>query len=139
MQYETYGSACFDFESAAPEFILNPGERAKVGTGACVSDIIKTDYLDMYDEEIPCIEVCSRSGLAYKSGVIVLNAPGIVDMDYPGEICVLLINLGENPVAIKTGDRIAQGRLSCVRRAPNIRVAPTTRLGGFGSSGGVSQ
>jgi len=139
MKYETLGSACFDLESTAPDFIINPGERVRVGTGLLVEDILKTDYLDVYQPEIPCIEICSRSGLAYKTGVVVLNAPGIIDIDYPGEIGVLLINLGENPVTIRTGDRIAQGKVTFSFRPAQIPIAQMDRTGGFGSSGGTSQ
>jgi dUTP pyrophosphatase len=52
--------------------------------------------------------VCSRSGLALNHGVIVLNAPGVIDADYRGEISVTLINHGSAPVMVNPGDRIAQ-------------------------------
>lgn len=52
--------------------------------------------------------VCSRSGLARKKNIFVLNAPGVVDADYRGEIGVILRNLGNEPFEIKRGDRIAQ-------------------------------
>lgn len=53
-------------------------------------------------------EIVSRSGLAYKHGVIVLNAPGIIDEGYTGQIKVLLVNLSSTPFYVKPGDRIAQ-------------------------------
>jgi len=49
-----------------------------------------------------------RSGLAWKNGVTVLNAPGTIDADYRGEVQIILINHGDQPFAIKRGDRIAQ-------------------------------
>lgn len=52
--------------------------------------------------------ICSRSGLALKNGVFVLNAPGIIDADYRGELRVILCNLGEQTYSIKEGDKIAQ-------------------------------
>ena len=54
------------------------------------------------------VQVRSRSGLAIKQGVIVLNAPGTIDADYRGECNVILMNLGEDDVAYKAGERIAQ-------------------------------
>ena len=62
------------------------------------------------------IQVRPRSGLAAKNGVTVLNTPGTIDSDYRGEICVILINLGEEAFTIHNGDRIAQ-----------IIVAPVTQ------------
>jgi len=52
--------------------------------------------------------VCSRSGLALKKGVYVLNSPGIIDTDYRGEIGAILHNVGVNAAMIQRGDRIAQ-------------------------------
>jgi dUTP pyrophosphatase len=80
-----------------------------------------------------------RSGLARRSGVTVLNAPGTVDADYRGEVVVLLVNLGEEPVAIEPGERIAQLVVAPVARAEVVEVAelePSERgAGGFGSTG----
>ena len=55
-------------------------------------------------------QVRPRSGLAWRTGVTVLNAPGTIDADYRGEIQVLLVNLGSEPAVIKRGDRVAHGR-----------------------------
>lgn len=52
--------------------------------------------------------VCSRSGLALHQGVVVLNAPGIIDSDYRGEVCVLLANLGNARHVVRPGDKVAQ-------------------------------
>jgi dUTP pyrophosphatase len=85
------------------------------------------------------IQVRSRSGLARKNGIAVLNSPGTIDSDYRGELAVVLINLGTEPFTIHHGDRIAQ--LVC---APVLRVSlsETSSLsetdrggGGFGSTG----
>ena len=84
-------------------------------------------------------QVRPRSGLALKCGVTVLNAPGTIDSDYRGELCILLINHGPNPFPIEPGDRIAQLVI-----APVVQVAleesddlcTTERgSGGFGSTG----
>jgi dUTP pyrophosphatase len=85
------------------------------------------------------IQVRSRSGLARKNGITVLNSPGTIDSDYRGELAVILINLGTEQFTIHHGDRIAQ--LVC---APVLRVSlsetgclsETDRGGGgFGSTG----
>jgi dUTP pyrophosphatase len=84
-------------------------------------------------------QVRPRSGLAFKHGVTVLNAPGTIDADYRGEVQVLLVNMGSEPFTITRGMRIAQ-----VIVAPVIQVEPleveqvdeTPRAaGGFGSTG----
>ena len=82
-----------------------------------------------------------RSGLAFKHGLTVLNAPGTIDEDYRGELAVLLVNLGQEPVRIMPGDRIAQLVIAPVTRAL-IEVAERDELeatargaGGFGSTG----
>lgn len=76
---------------------LAPGDRWLVPT-------------DLYLEMAPgiCAMVCSRSGLAINHGVIVLNAPGIIDADYRGEVKISIINLGKDPHEIHPGDKIAQ-------------------------------
>jgi dUTP pyrophosphatase len=84
-------------------------------------------------------QVRPRSGLAFKHGVTVLNAPGTIDADYRGEVQVLIVNLGAEPFTVMRGMRIAQ-----VIVAPVIQVVPvevdevdeTPRAaGGFGSTG----
>jgi dUTP pyrophosphatase len=83
--------------------------------------------------------VCPRSGLALRHGVTVLNAPGIIDADYRGDIGVILINLGEHPFTVNPGDRIAQMVFVHAMRAvfiPAVGLAQTPRgEGGFGSTG----
>lgn len=76
---------------------LQPGERKLVGTG--VRAALQTDQVAM---------VCSRSGLAHKNGIMVVNSPGIIDSGYRGEIKVNLINLGTEPFTVEDGMRIAQ-------------------------------
>lgn len=85
-----------------------------------------------------CGMVCSRSGLALKQSLFVLNAPGIIDTQYRGEIGVILHNLSENIVPIKKGDRIAQLLILPVVYPQFIGgvLTETSRgEGGFGSSG----
>lgn len=127
--YQTEGSAGMDLRAAVDEPItLSPGERELVPTGLVV--------------EIPAGhegQVRTRSGLAVHDGLAALNSPGTVDADYRGEIRVILINLGSEPVTIARGDRIAQLVVTPVTRVRVEEVAetaPTERgAGGFGSTG----
>jgi dUTP pyrophosphatase len=80
-------------------------------------------------------QVRPRSGLALRSGLTILNAPGTIDADYRDEVQVLLINLGDQPVTIQRGDRIAQLIVAPVTRVRWQEVEeldPTERKGGFG-------
>ncbi|MDR2724143.1 MAG: dUTP diphosphatase [Holosporaceae bacterium] len=96
--YATAGSAGLDLRAAISEsIIIKKSKRVLIPTGVTIA--------------LPegCNgEIRSRSGLAYKSGVVVLNAPGTIDMDYRGEIKVLLINLGDENFLLERGMRIAQ-------------------------------
>jgi dUTP pyrophosphatase len=83
-----------------------------------------------------------RSGLAFKHGLTVVNAPGTIDEDFRGELCVLLVNLGSEPVTLENGDRIAQLVVAPVTRVDVVEVADVAHLGetergqgGFGSTG----
>jgi dUTP pyrophosphatase len=127
--YATPGAAGCDLRAAVSEpLTLEPGARALVPTGIAL--------------EIPAGfegQVRMRSGLALRSGLTLLNAPGTIDSDYRGEVRVILANLGSEPVTITRGERIAQLVLAPVARAKLARaeaLASTTREGGgFGSTG----
>ena len=127
--YATAGSAGCDLRAAVAEPVtLAPGQRALVPTGIAL--------------EIPHGfegQVRMRSGLAIKSGLALLNAPGTIDSDYRGEVKVILVNLGSDPVTLARGERIAQLVFAPVTRAKLTRaeaLAPTAREdGGFGSTG----
>lgn len=108
--------------------MLRPGAVALVPTG--------------FAYEIPPgfeMQVRPRSGLAFKHGVTVLNAPGTIDADYRGELKVLLINHGPEPFEIKPGERIAQIVVAPVSAAvfTEVRELSDTQrgAGGFGSTG----
>ncbi|MBP6845173.1 MAG: dUTP diphosphatase [Kofleriaceae bacterium] len=127
--YMTADAAGLDLAAALDAAVtLAPGARAAVGTGLAM--------------ELPRGfegQVRPRSGLAKNHGVTVVNAPGTIDADYRGEVAVLLINLGDQPVAITPGMRIAQLVIAPVVQAV-IEVADelstTARgAGGFGSTG----
>jgi dUTP pyrophosphatase len=84
-------------------------------------------------------QVRPRSGLARDHGITVINAPGTIDADYRGPVLVLLVNLGNEPVTIESGHRIAQLVIAPVSRAELVEVDEldtTSRgAGGFGSTG----
>ncbi len=115
--------------TATETLTLAPGERATVGTG--VSIALPDGYV--------CF-VVPRSGLAFKHGITIVNAPGTVDAGYRGEIKVALLNTdAEQSFTINAGDRIAQMIVMPVSRA---RFVPVETLpgsdrgeGGFGSTG----
>ncbi|MCR9164848.1 MAG: dUTP diphosphatase [Nannocystaceae bacterium] len=113
---------------------IEPGKRVAVPTGLAIA-------LPPGHEA----QVRPRSGLAWKHGVTVLNAPGTIDADYRGEIRVLLINHGDAPFTVAHGDRIAQLVVAEVvpvqfeaARAlpePERTAGPERGDGGFGSTG----
>ena len=84
-------------------------------------------------------QVRPRSGLAIKHGITVLNTPGTIDADYRGEVCVILINLSDEPFIIADGERIAQMIIARHEQAewePVEVLSETERgAGGFGHSG----
>jgi dUTP pyrophosphatase len=114
---------------AAEAARLGPGERASVGTGIAV--------------EIPegsAGLVIPRSGLAAKHGISVVNAPGLIDAGYRGEVRVLLLNTDPaEAFEIAPGDRIAQLVIVQVGDSEPVEVAELTEsargAGGFGSTG----
>jgi dUTP pyrophosphatase len=113
---------------AAESLTLGPGERATVGTGVAVA--IPAGFAGL---------VTPRSGLAHRHGLGVVNAPGVVDSGYRGEIRVILVNHGAEAVSIARGDRIAQLLVIPVASVGFDLVtdlAPSERgSGGFGSTG----
>jgi dUTP pyrophosphatase len=129
--YQSEHAAGLDLIAAVPgnaPTTLAPGARALIPTGITIALPDGTEA-----------QVRPRSGLAVKHGLTVLNAPGTIDADYRGELQVLLVNLGDAPVAIIRGMRIAQLVIATVARAALREVASldkTTRGGGgFGSTG----
>lgn len=125
----TPGSSGIDLRACVPEAVrLGPGQRRLIPTGFAVA--IPEGYEG---------QVRPRSGLALASGVTMLNTPGTIDADYRGEVCVLAVNLGGEPVTIQRGDRIAQMVVQRIETAEAVEVKelPATQRGegGFGSSG----
>ena len=128
-RYMTALSAGLDLAAAIDAPVtLAPGDRAMIGTGLAFE--LPAEYEG---------QIRPRSGLAIKHGVTLVNAPGTLDADYRGELMVLVINHGREPVQIKPGERIAQmviapfvqARLEVVEE-----LSETDRgEGGFGSTG----
>lgn len=125
--YAHAGDAGLDL-AAATSVTLPPGGRQVVPTGLRVA--IPEGYAGL---------VLPRSGLALRSGVTVLNAPGLIDSGYRGEVGVLLVNHGGLAVTIARGERIAQLVIQAVARAALLEVheLPSSPRGGagFGSTG----
>lgn len=111
-QYETENAAGFDLKYFSPDgvsIVLAPMERKLIPTGVYV---YLNDDGNKYE-----LQVRPRSGLAIREGFTVLNAPGTIDADYVGEIKVIAINLGDEPIIIEPGERCAQGVISAQVRA----------------------
>lgn len=128
-RYMTAGAAgmdlCAALETPMP---VAPGARVRVPTGIALA------LPDGFEGQVR-----PRSGLAWKSGLTLLNAPGTIDADYRGEVMVLLINLGDREHVLARGDRIAQLVVAPVCRARVLEVEDletTERAGGgFGHTG----
>lgn len=123
----TEDSAGLDLYSI-DDVVIDPGDWKLVGTGIAIA-------LDPWTAGF----VCPRSGLANQCGITVLNAPGVIDADYRGEIKVMLINLGKESFSIQKGDRIAQMIVITIARS-GLKIVdrlPGTFRGenGFGHTG----
>lgn len=121
------GDAAVDLQ-ARSAVVIEPGERAAVPTGIAVA--IPEGYAGL---------VLPRSGLARRAGIGVVNAPGLIDSGYRGEVAVLLINHGSETVTFARGHRIAQ---LMVVPVPAVEFVQVDELddsprgdGGFGSTG----
>lgn len=128
--YQTLLSAGMDIQAYLPNetIVLEPMQRKLIKTGLFI--------------ELPKgfeAQIRSRSGLALKNGISVLNAPGTIDADYRGEIGVILINLSSENFEIKNGDRIAQMVIARHETIvwQEVQTLTDTERGasGFGSTG----
>ncbi len=130
-RYETASAAGADLRAqlgVGEKMVIAPGERVLVPTGLIM--------------EIPHgyeLQIRPRSGLSFKTGLMVLNSPGTIDSDYRGEVKIILGNLGKQEEVIGHGDRIAQAVLAPVFQATYEeadQLSETERgSGGFGSTG----
>ena len=130
--YAKEGDSGFDLRANLIEPVtLKPMERKLIGTGL---------YFELpfgYD-----MEIRSRSGMSLKHGIIVLNTPGTIDLNFRGEIGIILINLGQEDFIINPGDRIAQAVISSRVSSYFGDLIEVTEInesergeGGFGSTG----
>jgi len=125
-KYQTEGSAGFDI-SAVEELTIAPGQSRLIKTGLSVA--VPPGFE---------LQIRSRSGLAAKHMVSVLNSPGTIDSDYRSEVGVILMNSSDVVFVVHVGDRIAQGVVAAVEQVSFYEVDEldeTTRNGGFGSTG----
>jgi len=128
-RYMSASAAGLDLCAALDEpIILQPGERTLLPTGLALAIPVGFEG-----------QVRPRSGLALRQGISMVNTPGTIDADYRGEIGIILINHGQDPVTIATGDRIAQLVIAPVVQADLQLVDSlddTERgSGGFGHTG----
>ena len=112
-KYMTEFAAGMDICALLEEAILlQPGQRSLIPTGLAFA--IPEGYE---------IQVRPRSGLAIKHGITLVNSPGTIDADYRGEVCVILINHGQESFTISPGDRIAQLIVAPVCQAGLMEVS----------------
>ena len=128
-QYATEQSAGMDLRANLSEpIVLNPLQRCLVPTGLFMA-------LPKGFEA----QVRPRSGLALKKGIGVLNAPGTIDADYRGEVCVILVNLSSEDFIVEDGERIAQMVIARYEKAEWRMVETLDETergaGGFGHTG----
>lgn len=131
--YATEGAAGLDLHAAVPEdapIHLAPGARAAVPTG------LRLRIPEGFEGQVR-----ARSGRALREGLAMVNAPGTIDSDFRGELQVIVVNLGDAPIVIARGERVAQLVVAPVARVEVREVAAdalddTARgEGGFGSTG----
>ena len=127
--YQTAGAAGLDLRAAVESSVfVEPGQRIQIPTGLSMA-------IPMGFEG----QVRARSGMAWRRGLAVINAPGTIDSDYRGEVKVLAINLGQETVEIQRGERVAQLVIAPVVQASLSEVdsleATERGSGGFGSTG----
>ncbi len=128
-EYATKQSAGMDLRAnLASPVTLRPLERALIPTGLYIA------LPEGYEAQVR-----PRSGLAIKKGISIVNAPGTIDADYRGEICVVLINLSNEDFVVEDGERIAQMVIARYEQAEfeNVDVLDETERGsgGFGHTG----
>ena len=127
--YATPQSAGLDLKANLEKpVVLKPLQRALIPTGLFIA--LPAGYE---------AQVRPRSGLALKHGITVLNSPGTVDADYRGELCVILVNLSDEPFEIAPGERIAQMVVARHEQVEweQVEVLDATErgAGGFGHTG----
>ncbi len=130
--YMTEGSAGMDLAAGLEhDTVLAPQERALIPTGIAIA--LPTGFE---------AQIRPRSGLALRKGITLVNSPGTIDSDYRGEIQILAINLGKEPVVIHRGERLAQMVVQrvCRIRWQEVDGLPSSKRqdGGFGHTDKVN-
>lgn len=149
----TLGSTGFDCFARLEEPVkMLPGERKVIPLGfrlevlerhvvaANTPERIETSAdVDLDHTSVYQFELRSRSGLAARSGIAVLNAPGTIDADYEDEVCAILVNHGDTPFIVNNGDRVCQAvwphYMPWAALPDGLRCTGADREGGFGSTG----
>lgn len=144
LKYQTIGSSGIDIRAFG---ILDPitnekfyfnDEKKSFSLKSNSRILVMSGFAVEFDNEFE-MQIRSRSGLALKNGIIVLNSPGTIDSDYRGEIGAILYNSSNIDFEINFGDRIAQGVFSAVEKADLLIVDSLIETargeGGFGSTG----
>ena len=132
--YATSGSAGMDLTAAIDQpMTVEPNKRAQIPTG------IQVEIPEGYEGQVR-----PRSGLAHKAGISLTNCVGTIDSDYRGEVCVLIINHGEQAYTFQPGEKIAQLLITPVPRVDiveveELAVSAERGEGGFGSTGKMIQ
>ena len=129
--YATIASAGMDLRANLKEpVVLKPMQRIMIPTGLYI--------------EIPVgyeAQIRPRSGLAFNYGIGIVNAPGTIDADYRGEICVILINFSDKDFVVKDGERICQMVITKHEKAEWVNVDSLEKTerghGGFGHTGNI--
>ena len=129
LKYESVLASGFDIRAQLnSDITITPGERVLIPTG------LSFEVAPNYE-----LQVRPRSGLAIKKGIALINSPGTIDADYRGEVKVIVINHGKEPVVICHQDRIAQMVLCPIVQAEFQWVSQLSRSqrgeAGFGSTG----
>jgi dUTP pyrophosphatase len=137
--HQTTLSIGFDIASNE-ELVLHPGQRYAVSTGLYLDhnhpiiarELERGVILADQGKEVLELQIRPRSGMALNHGVTVLNSPGTVDIDYKGEIKVILVNLSDKDYHISVGQNIAQGVFATGHQL--LPIINRIRTGGFGST-----
>ncbi len=127
--YMTAHASGMDLRAAVDDEVsIAPGNVCLIPTGIALSIPVGYEF-----------QIRPRSGLAIKHGIGIINAPGTIDADYRGEVCVALINFGQEPFVIRRGERIAQMVLCRAHRAELQLIDQldfsVRNTGGFGHTG----
>ena len=133
-KYHTAGSSGVDLRANFLQSTRTKGVRMSPGSRDVITTGISLQMPLMYEGQVR-----SRSGLALKYGVVVLNSPGTIDSDFRGQVKILLVNFGTEDFVVKHGDRVAQLLITSVSRPKIVRAesleASKRGKGGFGSTG----